>query len=345
MPIIRSLPVLHTFRTPRLDLNYNNGHPSTTITTNDPSSSLSIHGAPLYQNDYPPELFQVRAQAIQTHLDSHYPSTAIYLVSLATVVVFLIIFVSTLLALHVSDGKPWVLGVIVIMILVFISKMTFLSRMEKANKQVMKLLQTSNEQDMPRYSVLYRLRRRNIYTTPDTAAIDHTTTTTTTTTEHTTTTSIPEPMTTASHPSPSFILRVAHRLNLDLPCWMIDLTTIDHIDEFSFHQDPALDPHASVDEILARENELPTYQPKENSDDEDVDHLGRHARIGSGPEPILSSSSSQPPSSTVVLCEALPPQYDEIVIEMSHTRHTTRQPNPSSATFSTTSQQESSTSS
>jgi hypothetical protein len=39
--------------------------------------------------------------------------------------------VATALGLHVEDGKPWVLGVIVVLILIFISKMMFLSRIEK----------------------------------------------------------------------------------------------------------------------------------------------------------------------------------------------------------------------
>lgn len=138
MPILRSLPILHTYRAPQLDLKDDHPHdnlapsssssnePNTTTT----SSSLSIHGAPLYQNDYPPELFRVRARAIQAQLATH-PSTLIYVFSLVTVAIILVVFLATVLALQVTDGKPWVLGVIVIMILLFISKMTFLSRMEK----------------------------------------------------------------------------------------------------------------------------------------------------------------------------------------------------------------------
>lgn len=81
--------------------------------------------------DYPSELLQLRLQAIQEHLSKHHPSTAIYIASLGAVLVITITLIATCLALHVSDGKPWVLGVIVIMILVFISKMSFLSRIEK----------------------------------------------------------------------------------------------------------------------------------------------------------------------------------------------------------------------
>ncbi|KAF9338330.1 hypothetical protein BG006_005312 [Podila minutissima] len=262
MPILRSLPILHTYRTPQLDLKGDLPHDNIALSSSSAepntttSSSLSIHGAPLYQNDYPPELFQVRARAIQTQLATH-PSTLIYLFSLATVAIVLIVFLATVLGLQVTDGKPWVLGVIVIMILLFISKMTFLSRMEKANKHTMALLQSINEQDMPRYGVLYRLRPR-------------------------------EPVVS------SWPIRVAYRLNLGLPCWTIDLTTIDHIDEHSFGRDPALDPHATVDEILARENELPTYQPKAEEDD-DESH-------GSGDGPVV-----------MVLREAQPPQYDDVV--------------------------------
>ncbi|KAG0032040.1 hypothetical protein BGZ81_011807 [Podila clonocystis] len=273
MPILRSLPVLHTYRTPQLDLKDdlpqdNIAPSSSTEPSASTSSSLSIHGAPLYQNDYPPELFEVRARAIQTQLASH-PSTLIYLFSLATVIIVLIVFLATVLSLQVTDGKPWVLGVIVIMILLFISKMTFLSRMEKANKHTMALLQSINEQDMPRYGVLYRLRSR-------------------------------EPVVS------SWPIRLAYRLNLGLPCWTIDLTTIDHIDEHSFGHDPALDPHATVDEILARENELPTYQPKAEEDDEEVH--------GSGAPVVM------------VLREAQPPQYDDIVVEMP------TRPTPSAST-------------
>ncbi|KAG0339327.1 hypothetical protein BG000_002349 [Podila horticola] len=146
---------------------------------------------------------------------------------MATVAIVVIVFLATVLSLQVTDGKPWVLGVIMIMILLFISKMT-----------------------RPREPVVS-----------------------------------------------SWPIRVAYRLNLGLPCWTIDLTTIDHIDEHSFGHDPALDPHATVDEILARENELPTYRPKADEDDEE----------GHGTEggPVV-----------MVLREAQPPQYDDIVVEM-----------------------------
>ncbi|KAG0347413.1 hypothetical protein BG004_007774 [Podila humilis] len=159
--------------------------------------------------------------------------------------------------------------------------------MEKANKQTLKLLQSINEQDMPRYGVLYRLRPRLIH-------------------HHHSSASSSSPSSSSSSPSttlvvPSLPIRIAYRLNLGLPCFAIDLTTIDHIDEHSFGQyDPTLDPHASADEILARENELPTYQPKAEEGDE--------VQQGN-----TSSSSS---SHVVVLCEALPPQYDDVVIEM-----------------------------
>lgn len=90
--------------------------------------------------DYPSELLQLRLQAIQDHLSKHHPSTAIYIASLGAVLVITITLIATCLALHVSDGKPWVLGVIVIMILVFISKMAFLSRIEKVQSMALSVL-------------------------------------------------------------------------------------------------------------------------------------------------------------------------------------------------------------
>ncbi|KAG0312867.1 hypothetical protein BGZ97_010760 [Linnemannia gamsii] len=94
---------------------------------------------------------------------------------------------------------------------------------------------------------------------------------------------------TTTRPRSDWPIRLAYRLNLGLPCWALDLTTIDHIDEFSFQDHPASDPHASPEEILARENELPTYRPKE--DEQDHEHGIEHRVLG----------------------EALPPQYADIM--------------------------------
>ncbi|KAK3844734.1 MAG: hypothetical protein J3R72DRAFT_521786 [Linnemannia gamsii] len=253
MPILRTFPLLHTLNRPILDTS-SHQRPSQTE-----DAAERGHAVIEDLGDYPSELLQLRLQAVQDHLSKHHPSTTVYLVSLGAVLVITITLIATCLALHVSDGKPWVLGVIVIMILVFISKMTFLSRIEKEHKGIASLLQTFNEQDMPHYSVLFRLRPRN-YTSP----------------QSTTSTRSDWP------------IRLAYRLNLGLPCWALDLTTIDHIDEFSFQDHPATDPHASPEEILARENELPTYRPKADQEDENVlDHR--------------------------VLGEALPPQYTDVV--------------------------------
>jgi hypothetical protein len=113
-----------------------------------------------------------------------------------------------------------------------------------------------NNQDMAHYGVLYRLRPNN----PSLA-----------------------------HHSSSWISRCAYRLNLGLPRWTVDLTTIDHIDEYSFQEHPATDPHATPEEIIARENELPTYRPKAEND---------------------------PEHREVVLSESQPPKYQDVYVEM-----------------------------
>jgi hypothetical protein len=81
--------------------------------------------------DYPAELLQVRLQTLQEWLSSHYPPTYIYITSLVMILVAAVALIATGLGLHVADGKPWVLGVIVVVIAIFISKMVFLSRIEK----------------------------------------------------------------------------------------------------------------------------------------------------------------------------------------------------------------------
>ena len=115
-------------------------------------------------------------------------------------------------------------------------------------------MQTFNNQDMVRYGVLYRLRPRH-------------------------------------HSVGTRITRMAYRFNLGLPCWTVELTTIDHIDEYSFHDHPASDPHASDEDILARDNELPSYMPKTESD-------------------ALNGQQHN-----ILLGEALPPKYQEAVVE------------------------------
>ncbi|CAO3567723.1 unnamed protein product [Mortierella alpina] len=256
MPILRAIPLQQTLKRPVLDLSHTTAHRPPLSATQQADEAERGHAVPDHEQDlgdYPLELFQLRLNALQAHLSEHHPTTLVYISSLIVVFVVLVVFLVTMLALHVSDGKPWVLGVIVIMILLFISKMSFLSRIEKAHKTTTALLQSFNDQDMVRYGVLYRLRPRQ----PSSA------------TEH------------------RWIARFAHRLNLGLPCWAVDLTTIDHIDEHSFQDHPASDPHASPEEILARDNELPTYRPKADQDHE------------------------------LVLSTALPPKYDEVALEMN----------------------------
>ncbi|KAH7036863.1 hypothetical protein BKA57DRAFT_474317 [Linnemannia elongata] len=269
MPILRTFPLLHTLNRPLLDTAaHQQPHQAEEAAER---GHAAIEGN---LGDYPSELLQLRLQAIQSHLSKHHPSTAIYIASLGAVLVITITLIATCLALHVSDGKPWVLGVIVIMILVFVSKMAFLSRIEKEHKGIASLLQTFNEQDMPHYGVLYRLRPR-AYSSPSPS--------TATTASGTRTTRSDWP------------IRLAYRLNLGLPCWALDLTTIDHIDEFSFQDHPATDPHASPEEILARENELPTYRPKAEEEDNENGIEQHHSQQHR------------------VLGEALPPQYADIV--------------------------------
>ncbi|KAF9574083.1 hypothetical protein EC968_007475 [Mortierella alpina] len=245
MPILRAIPLQQTLKRPVLDLTHSSARRPQLSSTQQAEEAERGHAVPDNEQDlgeYPVELFQLRLRTLQEHLSEHHPTTLVYITSLVVVFVILVVFLVTMLALHVSDGKPWVLGVIVIMILLFISKMSFLSRIEKS----------FNDQDMSRYGVLYRLRPRQ----PSSA------------TEH------------------SWMVRFAHRLNLGLPCWAVDLTTIDHIDEHSFQDHPASDPHASPEEILARNDELPTYRPKADQDHE------------------------------LVLSTALPPKYDEVALEM-----------------------------
>ncbi|KAF9930303.1 hypothetical protein FBU30_000649 [Linnemannia zychae] len=282
MPILRTYPLLYTFNRPTLDTTAHH-QPSQTE-----DAAERGHAVTEDLGDYPVELLQLRLQAVQDHVSKHYPSTMIYIVSLGAVLAFMITLIATCLALHVSDGKPWVLGLIVIMILVFISKMSFLSRIEREHKAIASLLQTFNEQDMPHYGVLYRLRPRPYI--------------------------LPSSLMSATAPSgrtkKDWPTRLLYRLNLGLPCWALDLTTIDHIDEYSFQDHPATDPHASPEEIQARENELPSYCPKADQDEDGNSSTGHHHRV---------------------LGEALPPQYDDIV-EMQTVESSSRSPRPDQTT-------------
>lgn len=134
MPILRSIPLLLTLKKPTLDLQgfsqkqeqHNPRHEELGQVID-----LSVATSQVPLGEYPLELLQVRVKTLQEHLTSHFPSTWFYVASLVTVLVFLVAFVITLLALHVSDGKLWVLGVIAVMILTFVCKMSFLARMEK----------------------------------------------------------------------------------------------------------------------------------------------------------------------------------------------------------------------
>jgi len=125
MPILRTIPLLYTLRRPVLDTT------SHQLPHTQEDAAERGHAVIEDLGDYPAELLQLRLQAVQDHLSKHHPSTAIYVTSLGAVLVVTIVLIAAALALHVSDGKPWVLGVIVVMILVFISKMSFLSRIEK----------------------------------------------------------------------------------------------------------------------------------------------------------------------------------------------------------------------
>ena len=134
MPILRSLPLLLTLKKPTLDLQgFSQKQEQQTPQQQEQGQviDLSVATSHVPLGEYPLELFQVRVKTLQEHLTLHFPSTYFYVASLVTVLVFFVAFMITLLALHVSDGKLWVLGVIAVMILTFVSKMSFLARMEK----------------------------------------------------------------------------------------------------------------------------------------------------------------------------------------------------------------------
>ncbi|KAF9365185.1 hypothetical protein BGX34_010989 [Mortierella sp. NVP85] len=276
MPILRSMPLLYTLRRPTLDLT---AHQQQLTTLEQAEAEERGHAVVGDLGDYPAELFQIRVQTLQEWLSSHYPPTSIYIASLVMILVATMALIATGLGLHVADGKPWVLGFIVVVIAIFISKMVFLSRIEKAHKDMNHQLLSFNNQDMSHYGVLYRLRPSN----PSSA-----------------------------HHASSWISRCAYRLNLGLPRWTVDLTTIDHIDEYSFQEHPATDPHATPEEIMARENELPTYRPKAENDPE-------HREL--------------------VLSESQPPKYQDVYLEMEtlpqhHQQHSEENTGPSNSSSS-----------
>ncbi|KAF9115860.1 hypothetical protein BGX27_006101 [Mortierella sp. AM989] len=270
MPILRSIPLRYTLKKPLLDLNYLHPRPQSLQLLPDQAERGHAVQQPLDLEemvdfgDYPAELFQLRVKTIQEHISTHYPPTYLYMVSLAAVLVITIALAAAALALHASDGKPWVLGVVVILILVFISKMSFLSRIEMAHKDIIDLLQSFNDQDMSNYGVLYRVRRSDY----PVILMDS-----------------------------SRLVRFAYRLNLGLPHYTVDLTTINHFDEYSFQDHPSSDPHATPEEILARENELPKYRPKATeTDGESSTHGHQHREL--------------------VLGESHPPKYDDVILEI-----------------------------
>ncbi|KAF9173085.1 hypothetical protein BGX21_005740 [Mortierella sp. AD011] len=273
MPILRSMPLRYTLKKPLLDLDYISPLPQPPPLSPDEAERGHAVHQPLDLEDmadfgdYPAELFQLRAKSIQEHVSSHYPPTYLYVASLTTVLIITVALLVTALALHVSDGKPWVLGAIIILILIFISKMSFLSRIEKAHKDIINLLQSFNDQDMSNYGVLYRVRLS-----------DHQT----------------------YIMNSSRFVRYAYSLNLGLPQYTVDLTTINHIDEYSFQDHPATDPHASPDEVLARENELPKYRPKAETSEGEQSGRGQH----------------QQQQGELILGESHPPKYDDVIVEI-----------------------------
>ncbi|KAF9356507.1 hypothetical protein BGX26_005161 [Mortierella sp. AD094] len=276
MPILRSIPLGYTLKKPFLDLDYISPLPQPPPLSPDEAERGHAVHQPLDLEDmvdfgdYPTELFKLRAKSIQEHVSTHYPPTYFYIASLASVLVITVALLVTALALHVSDGKPWVLGVIVILILTFISKMSFLSRIEKAHKDIIDLLQSFNDQDMSNYGVLYRVRLS-----------DHQT----------------------YIMNSSRLIRYAYRLNLGLPQYTVDLTTINHIDEYSFQDHPATDPHASPEEVLARENELPKYRPKVETSEGEQNSRGQQQQ-------------QQQQHGELVLGESHPPKYDDVIVEI-----------------------------
>ncbi|KAF9439342.1 hypothetical protein BGZ76_000003 [Entomortierella beljakovae] len=251
MAILRSMPLRYTRRKPILDLEYIQPHSqSVESTPEEAERGHAVHPSinleeTISFGDYPPDLFQLRVHIIQEHITTHFPSTFIYIASLATVLVVTVALIVTALAINVSDGKPW------------------------EHKEIVNLLQSFNDQDMSNYGVLYRIRPSDLPT---------------------------------STMNNSRFIRLAYRLNLGLPQHNIELTTISHIDQFSFQDHPASDPHASPEEILARENELPKYHPKAETDEDSNNNINNNPHQQTG---------------EIVLGESHPPNYDDIVLEIT----------------------------
>ncbi|KAG0301103.1 hypothetical protein BGZ98_008614 [Dissophora globulifera] len=258
MAILKSIPLDYTYKQPILDVTYRTHQQQQPLSPAELADQAERGHASVQDEDlgsYPTEALQLRTRTLQDYITLHYPPTFVYLMSLAFVVLVVVAVIIAVLLHHASDSKPWLLTVIAVVFLIFICKMSFISRMEKAHKGISALLQSINDQDMPNYGVLYRLR--------------------------------PWPYDPTRF---SFIIRCANRLNLGLPCYAIELTTMDHIDEHSFQEHPATDPHASPEDVLARDNELPTYRPKEEVED------ARRQEI--------------------VLVESLPPKYQDVVVDI-----------------------------
>ncbi|KAF9161963.1 hypothetical protein DFQ26_004004, partial [Actinomortierella ambigua] len=253
MPILRSMPLVLGFRAPVLDLKL-----------------AETQGVQL--DDYPNELFLSRTKALDQHLRQTYPSSLAYHLCLSLIVVLVFVTIAVLCVLHSSNAQGWILLFIAVMIVLFVVKMFFLSRLDKANHLLLEQLQQFNDQDMPVYGVLYRMRK--------------------------------------SHEAPRALLdRFLYRLHLNLPSWIVELTTIDHIDEYSFA--PDLSPLGY-----------------ENQNDEEAE-----GRSSSAPSPLdgdgfsgvgTPSSSNQmhelplyrprAGGNSTFLAESSPPSYDEIVV-------------------------------
>ncbi|KAF9973569.1 hypothetical protein BGZ73_003177 [Actinomortierella ambigua] len=248
MPILRSMPLVLGLRTPVLDLKL-----------------AETQGVQL--GDYPNELFLSRTKALDQHLKQTYPSSLAYHLSLAFIVVLVLVTIAVLAALHSSNAQPWILLVIAVMILLFVVKMFFLSRLDKANHLLLEQLQQFNDQDMPVYGVLYRMRK--------------------------------------SHEAPkAFLSRVLFRIHLNLPSWIVELTTIDHIDEYSFA--PDLSP-AGYDDQSGEGVEGGQTSPL---DEEGYSGVGMPSNSQIHELPMYRPRAG---GNSTFLAESSPPSYDEVV--------------------------------
>ncbi|KAG0241399.1 hypothetical protein BGW41_005970 [Actinomortierella wolfii] len=248
MPILRSMPLVLGLRAPVLDLKL-----------------AEMQGVQLA--DYPNELFLSRTKALDQHLKLTYPSSLAYHVCLGVIVVVFVSTIAVLCVLHSSNAQPWILLVITGMIILFVVKMFFLSRLEKANQLLLEQLQQFNDQDMPVYGVLYRMRK--------------------------------------NHEAPKALFdRILFRLHLGLPSWVVELTTIDHIDEYSFA--PDLSPIGSDEDD---DNDLEAGGRWSHTTGEDDSGVGTQSYMHELPmyRPRAGGNST-------FLAESSPPSYDEVVV-------------------------------